>query len=247
MLHCSTTGLFLFFVAALCGQATAAASNNFDVLIFTQHWPKTVCYSWKESSAAHTCFLPKDDEEWTIHGIWPSQFNKLGPQFCKPSVPFNRTALRPVEGQLKEKWIDIEYGAESYSLWKHEWEKHGTCASVLEPLNTEVKYFKEGLTLLDRYDMKNVLAKASILPGGSYTATGILDGVHRVLGKEAQITCRKDKKSGKSYIFEIRICFDKTLQLIDCNGIYEFPTNCDLHQNVIYPGTVPGDHFVIQS
>lgn len=117
----------------------------------------------------------------------------MGPQFCKPSVPFNPTALRPVEGQLKEKWIDIEYGTGSYSLWKHEWEKHGTCAAVLEPLNTEVKYFKEGLALLDRYDMKNVLAQASILPGGTYTATDILNGVHRVLGKEAQVTCRKDK------------------------------------------------------
>ncbi|XP_054003039.1 ribonuclease Oy [Hylaeus anthracinus] len=238
------TGVFLLFLSILYGHAIA--QSNFDVLIFTQHWPQTVCYLWKESSASHTCSLPRDNDEWTIHGLWPSEYHKLGPQFCNRSLPFNETALKPLWSQLQEKWIDVEYGRESSSLWKHEWEKHGTCSTMLENVNTEVKYFKKGLDLLSQYDMKNVLAKAQILPGNSYAMTDIFNAIQRILGKRGTVICQKDKKTKKSYIFEIRICFNKNFELIDCDGVYGYPTNCDRSTNVIYPGEVPHNYHVVR-
>lgn len=36
------------------------------------------------------------------------------------------------------------------------------------------------------------------------------------------------------------------LQLIDCDGTYEYPTNCDLHGNVTYLDKVPQGHNVAQ-
>ncbi|KZC09020.1 Ribonuclease Oy [Dufourea novaeangliae] len=184
--------LSLFLFAILNGYATAG-KHDFDVLIFTQHWPQTVCYTWKEKDPSHSCALPRDKGEWTIHGIWPSQFNKLGPAFCNPSLPFDPNALAPLAGQLKEKWIDIEYGRESSSLWEHEWNKHGTCAAVLPQLSTEQKYFNEGLVLLSKYDMKNVLARANIVPGFSYRVPDILNGIQQVLGTHATVECRKNR------------------------------------------------------
>lgn len=137
--------------------------------------------------------MPKERDEWTIHGIWPSQYHKVGPQFCNKSMPFDRDALEPLESELQEKWIDIEYGRTSYSLWEHEWNKHGTCAAVMEELSNEFKYFHEGLNLLSAYDMKNVLAKANILPGNTYELATILNGIDRVLGKRGLVICRKSK------------------------------------------------------
>lgn len=170
-----------------------ARSNYFDVLIFTQRWPQTICIMWKEESPSHSCAMPSDTREWTIHGLWPTQYHRMGPEFCNPSLPFNPKALSYLEGQLKEKWVDIEYGRNSYSLWKHEWEKHGTCAAVLPELSNEQKYFKMGLSLLSQYDMKNVLARASIIPGYQYAATDIFNAVQQVLGASPVIVCRRDR------------------------------------------------------
>ena len=77
------------------------------------------------------------------------------------------------------------------SFWKHEWEKHGTCASILESMNTEKKYFQKGIDLLDEYDMKNVLGKASIYPGNQYPVQFILDGIKKILDVNAQVMCVK--------------------------------------------------------
>ncbi|XP_060820469.1 ribonuclease Oy [Bombus pascuorum] len=242
--------LFLFFIAKTNSDEnylkTTTGSTDFDVLIFTQHWPQTVCYTWKESAASHTCSLPTEDDEWTIHGIWPSQYNKMGPQFCNKSMPFDHLALKSIERELQEKWIDIECGKTSYSLWEHEWKKHGTCAATLEYLNSEVKYFKAGLNLLTKYDMKSVLSKDNIVPGKTYNTTDILNAIERILGQRGTLICRKNNDTGESYILEIRICFDKMLQLIDCDGTYEYPTNCDLYGHVTYPDKVPQGHNVAQ-
>lgn len=36
------------------------------------------------------------------------------------------------------------------------------------------------------------------------------------------------------------------MELVDCDGIAGFPTNCPLTRKIIYPGVVPEDYFVIQ-
>lgn len=237
--------LFVLFLGALSGHV-AARSNEFDVLIFTQRWPKSICIVWKEESPSHSCALPTDSLEWTIHGLWPSQFHRIGPLFCDRSKPFNPSALIPLEGELREKWIDIEFGRESYGLWKHEWNKHGTCAAVLPPLSSEEKYFAKGLALLKQYDMKNILAAANILPGGNYAYSDLANAVQQGLGKHPVVVCRVDRETGYSYLFEIRICLDKALELIDCDGVYEYPTNCDASVDVVYPSDVSQDYNVIR-
>jgi hypothetical protein len=51
------------------------------------------------------------------------------------------------------------------------------------------------------------------------------------------------QKTNLSYLFEIRICFDKNLTLTDCDGIKgpaelttAIKTNCPLNKTIIYPG-----------
>ncbi|KYQ50172.1 Ribonuclease Oy, partial [Trachymyrmex zeteki] len=171
-------------------------SDEFDVLIFTQRWPLTVCFEWENKSRlndTHSCVLPKRTE-WTIHGIWPTKYNTTGPQFCN-RLPFDSKAIAPIEGELKENWIDIQKGSKPYSFWRHEWDKHGTCAISVKDLNNEFKYFQTALKLLDEYNMIDVLAKANILPGNKYTVQNYLTGIQKILNKRGQVMCVVDQKT----------------------------------------------------
>lgn len=58
------------------------------------------------------------------------------------------------------------------------------------------------------------------------------------------------QNTGQMYIIEVRICFDKSLNIADCNGIKgtrggrnfwssSVITNCPLGTPVLYPSTVP--------
>ncbi|GAB1863237.1 Ribonuclease Oy [Camponotus japonicus] len=241
--------LYIFLLSLLYltngRKCKKSKSSNFDVVIFTQQWPLTTCFIWEESSKHHTCLLPKRDE-WTIHGIWPTKYNTKGPECCNTSLLFNASVLAPLESQLKEKWMDIHNGSNPYLFWEHEWEKHGTCAIKIEALGNEYKYFKKGLTFLDTYNMIDILPKANIFPGQKYMVEDMLIGIQQVLNKRCQIICVQNEETGELYVSEIRICFDKTLQLIDCDGIYEFPTNCKEWKQITYPSSIPYNYRAVQ-
>lgn len=127
--------------------------------------------------------------EWTIHGIWPTKYHQLGPSDCNKTLPFDESTLQPIIHQLDDKWINIEDNTPHFSFWRHEWDKHGTCAAVLNDMNTELKYFQKGLDFLNEYDMTHVLAKANIIPGREYPIQDIINGVQKVLGKTVEIQC----------------------------------------------------------
>uniref|UniRef100_A0ABD2X8D2 Uncharacterized protein n=1 Tax=Trichogramma kaykai TaxID=54128 RepID=A0ABD2X8D2_9HYME len=214
------------------------AVANYDLLIFTQSWPPTSCYEWEEKSPKHECNLPPN-EEWSIHGIWPTQNHTMGPFFCNESLHFDLAALEPLRAKLEVKWIDVHKGGKPHEFWKHEWEKHGTCAIDIEEVSNEKKYFQKGLDLIEKYDMKGVLAQAGLALNRSYDLQDYLAAVKKVLGTNAYVECVRNHKKNESYLSELRICFDKKFQLIDCNGIPEFPSNCKRSDKIIYPASPP--------
>lgn len=81
---------------------------------------------------------------WTIHGIWPTKRHEVGPSYCREDVPFRPSALEAIEDELDARWTNVHANVDKYSFWRHEWEKHGTCAMQLAPMSTEVKYFEQG-------------------------------------------------------------------------------------------------------
>lgn len=44
--------------------------HTWDVLIFTQTWPNTLCYIRKSRNPNNTCNFPSQKNLWTIRGIW---------------------------------------------------------------------------------------------------------------------------------------------------------------------------------
>lgn len=138
------------------------------------------------------------------------------------------------------------------SLWQHEWLKHGTCAAVLPSLSNEQKYFGKGLSWLHMYSMSSILAKGQILPDETHQLNDIHAAVVNALQKQPSIHCIRDRKTAQEYLSEIRICFDKQLQLVDCDNVmfiseYSFRqdfadginSNCGRSSPILYPNVVP--------
>ncbi|CAO1322464.1 unnamed protein product [Diamesa serratosioi] len=227
--------------------------TNFDVLIFTQHWPYTVCYQWQEGKKSNECDLPAVKNSWTIHGIWPTKFHTIGPLFCNNTWDFDLDKLAPIADKMKQNWINIEHGTPLDGLWKHEWIKHGTCtAEHIVEMNDELKYFQKGLDWLEKYSITNLLMSSDIKPStdGAYALEDIHAALKKKLDLNFAIICYKDRKSTREYLFEIRICFDKTLALASCDGIVmdgilandpdpndDILTNCRKDQHIIYPSS----------
>lgn len=228
---------------------------DFDLLIFTQRWPITACYEWREKSASNLCSLPSPKNIWTIHGIWPTKKSTIGPSFCNKTAIFNVTELESIELQLEQFWINVEKNKPYDSLWRHEWLKHGTCAAVaLAQLNNENKYFGQGLYWLQQHSMADILTEGGITPGLNTTVIEIHKVLMDKVQKNAAIECFHDKETKLQFLNEIRICFNKTLELTDCDGILfeavaiDYPdgkviTNCNMNKPIIYPGTVPLSRF----
>ncbi|CAG9785796.1 unnamed protein product [Diatraea saccharalis] len=235
--------ILLFYCVNKAHLQELENNHDWDVLIFTQQWPETVCKEWVHHNPSHTCKMPKKDDSWSIHGIWPTKLGTLGPSFCNRTWFFDPEEIRPIETDLINVWTNIEEGTEIYSFWAHEWTKHGTCAAVLEPLSSQFKYFSKGLNFFQQYDMSVVLAQAGIVPDNDkeYKLIDIYNAVKNKLKVNPSIQCRIE--DGRTFLVEIRICFDKKLNLTSCDGIKhrklnrQVPiiTNCDSTSGILYP------------
>ncbi|KAJ8676756.1 hypothetical protein QAD02_012543, partial [Eretmocerus hayati] len=211
---------------------------DYDMFIFSQVWPPVSCYDWKQKSPSHKCNMPPF-EEWSIHGLWPTKKHTLGPFYCNSSLPFNYDALDSLKAQLEVKWIDVHKGSKPHEFWRHEWEKHGTCSVDIENINTEKKYFQKALDLHDKYNLKDVLDKANILVNQKYKLQDYLDGLQKVLKKTAFVGCIESGKKDETFVSELRICLDKQFELMNCNDISEYPSNCNHKKLITYPESVP--------
>lgn len=145
-------------------------------------------------------------------------------------------------------------GTSENALWAHEWSKHGTCAAVLPALNNELKYFSKGLDWFRCYNMTNVLESHKVYPANDqkYLVKDLFQMLNMNFGVTPMIQCRREH--GANWLSEIRVCFDKSLNLKDCdgvmntqprtieleNGVYiKTLTNCIIDEPVLYPKSDP--------
>ncbi|XP_072938532.1 ribonuclease Oy [Epargyreus clarus] len=237
----ATIAVYLCFIPHNV-EAKRVSNHEWDILIFTQQWPVTVC---KELEKHHTkkCNMPTKRDSWSIHGIWPTKLGTIGPGFCNRTWLFDPEQVRPIEQELIQVWTNIDADSQLYTLWAHEWSKHGTCAAVLDSLNSELKYFSKGLDWLTKYSMTDILEESNIVPSNTqgYRVLDIHNAIKNKLGVNPAIECGNE--GGINMIDEIRICFDKNLVLHNCDGIRAskiighqvVATNCDVSKDVLYP------------
>lgn len=108
---------------------------------------------------------------WTIHGLWSDFCDGTYPAYCDASRAYPSAAAvvgGALEKFMRKYWLDVDgTGAAvdpaepDQGLWKHEWDKHGTCMSTLvpgcygagyRPAMEAADYFKATVQLFRRLD-----------------------------------------------------------------------------------------------
>ncbi|KAH8588132.1 ribonuclease T2-like protein [Bisporella sp. PMI_857] len=128
--------------------------------------------------------LPGPNNSWTLHGLWPDHCDGTYDANCDASREYsNITAILQSYGKtdllayMNTYWKDYQGNDESF--WEHEWDKHGTCISTLEPScyngytgqEEVVDYFGIAVELFKGLDSYATLANAGIIPSTTVTYT----------------------------------------------------------------------------
>jgi ribonuclease I len=83
---------------------------------------------------------------FTIHGLWPEYNNGSWPQYCADETFRPSTIDKIGKAELRLYWPNAENVPMEpiiqgkYSIWDHEWSKHGTCTGL-----SQLDYFNETL------------------------------------------------------------------------------------------------------
>lgn len=115
-------------------------------------------------------------ENWTIHGLWPDYCAGGFDQFCDSAREHSKIDdILSTSGDLlsymHQHWLSLN--GDNNHLWSHEWNKHGTCISTLEPtcypsaddsLEAVASYFTHAANLYSSLNTYATLASAGIVP-----------------------------------------------------------------------------------
>lgn len=206
--HAAVCVLAFAFLAFHPGDSYTKVSRTqeWKKLVLTHHWPVSVC---KMDDVA--CQSPPN--YWTLHGLWPDKS-----EMCNKSWHFNRSEIEDLLPDMNKFWPDVLHPNQS-QLWKHEWQKHGTCAASLSCLDTQHKYFSTSLDLYKKTDLNSFLEKSGIVPSTKYyRVDDIRNAVHQVYGVMPKIQCFPlQEQCDVQVLTQIEICFTKELQPRNCS------------------------------
>ncbi|KAL8958242.1 MAG: hypothetical protein Q9193_004660, partial [Seirophora villosa] len=109
-------------------------------------------------------------------------------------------------------WKD--YKGDDEDFWEHEWDKHGTCISTLEPTcytnytpqEEVVAYFQKTVDLFKTLDSYAFLADAKILPSTTvtYSAKQIEEALSKPRNVNVTIQCRNGELDEIWYFYNVR-------------------------------------------
>ncbi|KAM8952938.1 ribonuclease T2 [Pelodytes ibericus] len=239
MVSCFPYGLALVTFMTLSYASTydpvsLRKSHEWTKLILTHHWPVTVCEMDKVK-----CENPPN--YWTLHGLWPDKS-----QMCNNSWHFDYAEIQDILPEMNKWWPDVLHPNRT-QLWKHEWQKHGTCAASLESLNSQHKYFSKGLELYKKFDLNSALQKAGITPSTKYyQMKDITNAIINLYGVVPKIQCLPPQQGEDAQTLgQIEVCFTKEFQMRNCSDhghTFQFmPENneelkvCNQNLNTYYP------------
>lgn len=125
-------------------------------------------------------------DHWTIHGLWPDFCDGSYTQYCDESRQYtNISCILEAAGKynlldfMREYWKDD--GGEDEEFWEHEWGKHGTCYSTLNPTcftdykpqEEVVDFFEQVVRLFNTLPTYEVCFTSSLNKSAYATATNL--------------------------------------------------------------------------
>ncbi|PWA78091.1 intracellular ribonuclease LX [Artemisia annua] len=193
--------------------AILSVAKEFDFFYFVQQWPASYCDSRRG------CCYPKTGkpaEDFSIHGLWPNYVDGTYPSNCDSSNPFDDSKVSNLESVLEKEWPTLACpSGDGLKFWRHEWEKHGTCA---ESIFDESGYFEAALSLKKKANLLHALANAGIKPadGKFHTMGQIKDAITKAVGYAPFIECNVDSK-GNHQVYQVYQCVDASgSKFIEC-------------------------------
>ncbi|KAI6779192.1 uncharacterized protein J7T54_000338 [Emericellopsis cladophorae] len=207
---------------ALLGAGPAAATSLFadecpaDAPLSCHangDYKDTCCFNSPGGQLLLTQFWDTDPstgpaDSWTIHGLWPDNCDGSYEQFCAPQREVSNiteilTQSAPCTLKYMAKyWKD--YHGDDEDFWEHEFNKHGTCISTLEPdcyadfegRRDVVDFFKRAVMLFKTLPSYNWLAEAGILPSltATYTLAQIQEALTAQHGHNVIINCNNNNE-----------------------------------------------------
>ncbi|KAF5875591.1 putative ribonuclease t2 protein [Botrytis fragariae] len=184
----------------------------------------TCCFNTPGGQMVQTQFWDSNpstgpSNSWTIHGLWPDHCDGTYDSTCDTSREYSSiTNILSAAGQtsllsyMNTYWVSDDSTNEVF--WEHEWNKHGTCISTLEPscyssytTGAEVvDFFNVAVDLFKILPTYTWLANAGIVPSTTktYTSAQIQAAITAGFGYPATIQCTSSSLDEIWYSFEVR-------------------------------------------
>ncbi|CAK8543042.1 unnamed protein product [Lathyrus sativus] len=195
--------LGLLFVVIFITQ-TSLSVAFYEYFLMVQQWSVTVCI---DGGCQKPTFV---SNQFTIHGLWPTNVSKPYPEFCKGRPPgsgkFSFPLISHLSAQLQTEWPDV-VNKNNLKFWSGQWDKHGTCS-----LNkfTQDDYFQQALTIKGMINLIDVLKKAGVVPHKTkdYKIDDIVTAIKAHNGNnDIALVCTKSTNGNPiPYLKEIRLC-----------------------------------------
>ncbi|KND92212.1 Ribonuclease Trv [Tolypocladium ophioglossoides CBS 100239] len=159
-------------------------------------------------------------DSWTIHGLWPDNCDGTYPAQCDTSRAYTNISdiLSSTTGgsdtlaYMKTYWKD--YKGDDESFWQHEWGKHGTCISTLDPscysgykpTEEATAFFARTVALFKTLPTYQWLADAGITPSSSrtYALADVQAALQNQHGAKVTLSCRGKALNEVWYHFNVQ-------------------------------------------
>ena len=186
--------------------------------------PNLCCFNSPGGALLQTQFLDTNpptgpDDSWTLHGLWPDNCDGTYEANCDPRRAYtNITDILRAAGAddtlsvMQKYWKD--YKGDDESFWEHEWSKHGTCISTLDPScyadyqpTEEVPiFFNRTVSLFQSLPSYEFLSDAGIVPSTTktYTSAEIQAALSAKHGQEVYLGCSSGALNEIWYFFNVR-------------------------------------------
>ncbi|ETS78178.1 hypothetical protein PFICI_10240 [Pestalotiopsis fici W106-1] len=246
--HMAYRSDFTTFASETCPATSQQSCHNTTVQT------NLCCFNAPGGALLQTQFWDTDpvtgpDDSWTIHGLWPDNCDGTYQSNCDSSREYSSiTNILTKFGEtellayMEEYWQSNSGTPETF--WEHEWDKHGTCISTLDPdcytsyqTGQEVVDFASKVVeLFKSLPTYTWLSAAGITPSSSktYTLAAIQAALTKNHGASVYLGCSDSELSEVWYFFNVKGSVQSgtwipvaTLNSADCptTGIKYLPKN----------------------
>ncbi|KAH0554620.1 hypothetical protein KQX54_011927 [Cotesia glomerata] len=195
-----------------CKDVNAPPEACFDFFVLSISWGPATKIKRLGTAA------PINKPKWSVHGLWPSLKTYMKhPKQCNLKIPYDPNQVLPIQNELEDKWFSANGSPMTHqALWRHEWEKHGTCAARSPQIKSVKQYFKKGLELFNQANVQAKLTAANFRPKKELTNKDMHDEISRILGHRVTLEFIDHPRTSELWLSGIRLCYDFNFLLIDC-------------------------------